>query len=183
MSDKSDKRESWKNDAIEISLRWRIHRREKGGGTSYDDFIEFADGVGFRVQHRHDIYLLCLDIEHSARSRAMGLIFGEVAIEKTVYPPAQPIKRKPKVNKLIARDGRKCKYCECDLIFTDEIENYEERLLKGDRFPNLGTLDHVTPRSRGGSNRLENLVLCCLTCNSSKGNRAAPKLAQKVKNG
>jgi hypothetical protein len=30
-------------------------------------------------------------------------------------------------------------------------------------------IDHVIPRSRGGSNDLSNLVLCCRSCNSSKG--------------
>lgn len=31
------------------------------------------------------------------------------------------------------------------------------------------TLDHVVPRSIGGSNRVHNLVLCCARCNQSKG--------------
>lgn len=31
------------------------------------------------------------------------------------------------------------------------------------------TLDHVVPRSRGGTNRLKNLVLACATCNHRKG--------------
>jgi 5-methylcytosine-specific restriction endonuclease McrA len=30
-------------------------------------------------------------------------------------------------------------------------------------------LDHVRPRARGGSNKVENLVACCGTCNASKG--------------
>lgn len=33
------------------------------------------------------------------------------------------------------------------------------------------TVDHLTPRSRGGEDRLYNLVPCCMSCNSSKGNR------------
>lgn len=33
------------------------------------------------------------------------------------------------------------------------------------------TLDHVVPRSRGGSNTWENLVACCLRCNNRKGDR------------
>jgi len=32
------------------------------------------------------------------------------------------------------------------------------------------TLDHVVPRSRGGSSTWENLVACCHTCNRRKGN-------------
>lgn len=29
--------------------------------------------------------------------------------------------------------------------------------------------DHVTPRSKGGSNKKENIVIACTSCNSSKG--------------
>ena len=32
-------------------------------------------------------------------------------------------------------------------------------------------IDHVVPRSRGGSNRVSNLVLSCHSCNQAKGNR------------
>ncbi|MFF0160041.1 RNA-guided endonuclease IscB [Streptomyces sp. NPDC005263] len=31
-------------------------------------------------------------------------------------------------------------------------------------------IDHVRPRSRGGSNRISNLVLACVPCNQAKGN-------------
>lgn len=31
--------------------------------------------------------------------------------------------------------------------------------------------DHLIPRSKGGPDNAENLVLCCRSCNSSKGNR------------
>ena len=33
-------------------------------------------------------------------------------------------------------------------------------------------LDHVTPRSQHGSDRVSNLVACCRTCNERKGNQA-----------
>jgi 5-methylcytosine-specific restriction endonuclease McrA len=34
-------------------------------------------------------------------------------------------------------------------------------------------LDHLSPRSRGGTDRVSNLVLACHACNSAKGNRTA----------
>ena len=37
-------------------------------------------------------------------------------------------------------------------------------------FPNL-TIDHVVPRSKGGTDHLENLQLLCAACNSIKGPR------------
>jgi 5-methylcytosine-specific restriction endonuclease McrA len=37
--------------------------------------------------------------------------------------------------------------------------------------PNQLTLDHLKPRSRGGSNKLENLRLACFPCNNRRSNR------------
>jgi 5-methylcytosine-specific restriction endonuclease McrA len=38
-------------------------------------------------------------------------------------------------------------------------------------FPqNQLTLDHLKPRSRGGSNKLENLRLACFPCNNRRSN-------------
>ena len=49
-----------------------------------------------------------------------------------------------------ARDGRQCRYCgaTCNL-----------------------SIDHIVPRSRGGSDELENLAVACRVCNSRKGAR------------
>ena len=52
------------------------------------------------------------------------------------------------------RDGLACAYCGAGV---------EE----GTKF----TLDHLTPYSLGGSNKETNLVTCCLSCNSARGNR------------
>lgn len=30
-------------------------------------------------------------------------------------------------------------------------------------------IDHITPRSKGGKNNMDNLLPCCRACNSSKG--------------
>jgi 5-methylcytosine-specific restriction endonuclease McrA len=47
-------------------------------------------------------------------------------------------------------------------------------------------IEHLTPRSRGGSNRVSNLALACTSCNQRKGNRTAaefghPELQAKAK--
>jgi 5-methylcytosine-specific restriction endonuclease McrA len=52
-----------------------------------------------------------------------------------------------------ARDEGHCQYC-------------------GKRFPTTElTLDHVVPRSRGGGSTWDNLVCCCVACNTRKGGR------------
>ena len=38
-------------------------------------------------------------------------------------------------------------------------------------FPTEATVDHIFPRSKGGTNEMENIVFACKTCNSSKGDR------------
>lgn len=54
---------------------------------------------------------------------------------------------------ILMRDQYICQYC-------------------AERFgPGELTLDHVVPRSRGGTNTWENLVACCLRCNNRKGDR------------
>ena len=49
------------------------------------------------------------------------------------------------------RDGAKCVYCG-----NAKAERYE--------------LDHIVPRSRGGANRVSNLVVSCHDCNVEKDN-------------
>jgi len=54
---------------------------------------------------------------------------------------------------VIARDGEACRYCGC-LLF----------------LPGTGlTIDHILPRSRGGTNEPGNLAVCCTRCNNRKG--------------
>ena len=52
---------------------------------------------------------------------------------------------------IFARDGNRCQYC-------------------GRKFPTSElSLDHVTPRSRGGDTSWENIVCSCVKCNVKKG--------------
>lgn len=56
--------------------------------------------------------------------------------------------RRRRKRALVRRDGYRCRKC-------------------GTTHGEL-TIDHVIPRSKGGSNRLENLQLLCATCNEWK---------------
>ena len=66
-----------------------------------------------------------------------------------------------------ARDNYTCQYC-------------------GEEHPGDLEVDHIVPRSRGGSNRPDNLVAACHECNREKGNQTVeeyghPEVQDRVK--
>ncbi len=66
---------------------------------------------------------------------------------------------KQKQNKkaeLIKIHGSRCWHCKCYIPAEDL------------------TLDHLIPKSKGGSNSLKNLWLACFPCNNSRGNNFYP---------
>jgi len=67
---------------------------------------------------------------------------------------------------LLEKWGRKCAYCH---VTDTPLE-----------------IDHITPKSRGGSNRVSNLTVACHACNQRKGSQTAtefghPNLQQQAK--
>lgn len=62
-------------------------------------------------------------------------------------------------DKVGSRDGWKCCYCDRALGLT------------------TATLEHVVPRSLGGTNALDNLKLACESCNRARGN--GPPLSER----
>lgn len=72
-----------------------------------------------------------------------------------------PFKKVPLTrNNIYRRDGYSCMYCNDD--------------------KNL-TLDHVYPKSKGGSNDWENLVTCCKKCNSKKQDKTLDQSGMKLR--
>ncbi len=63
--------------------------------------------------------------------------------------------RRRKAN-IFARDGGRCVWC--DRPVTPGVD---------------ASLDHVTPRSKGGDNTQQNLVLACVPCNQQRADRSA----------
>ena len=62
---------------------------------------------------------------------------------------------------ILLRDRNTCQYCGA-MLPSAEL-----------------TLDHVIPRSRGGTSTWENLVACCHACNRVKGNRLPQEASMK----
>lgn len=90
--------------------------------------------------------------EHLARWPHAGALRSalrahHVRMDNTDKPRSRRQRRRRAV---LRRWGRNCYYCGRDP-------------------GSCVTLDHVVPRSRGGSERIENLVPCCEGCNSEKG--------------
>lgn len=95
--------------------------------------------------------------EEQRRSRvAQGMTKQPVAER-----PSWWSKNYPRRWSLAQRDGEVCHWCGADLDIT----------IKGTKSPSppRATLDHVVPRSAGGPNRLDNLVLSCQPCNEERG--------------
>lgn len=67
--------------------------------------------------------------------------------------------RKERRRAIYERDDWCCLYCERDLR-----DAYEDD-------PHAVTLDHLVPRDEDGSNRNDNLVTACLSCNSARQSR------------
>lgn len=90
-------------------------------------------------------------LEHAqGRSLREGLLLPTVIrLRQFVRVPYRPL---PLTRRnLFQRDGHRCQYCG----------SVSERL----------SIDHVLPRSRGGTDTWENVTTACLTCNVRKGNR------------
>jgi hypothetical protein len=65
-------------------------------------------------------------------------------------PLSKIMNEKPSRSMVYTRDENKCQYCGVTR--------------------NL-TIDHVIPKSKGGGDTWENLVVACVSCNTKKGNR------------
>ena len=57
------------------------------------------------------------------------------------------------------RDNCQCAYCGSTVIPGKNSREGKEQ---------LATLDHIIPRNAGGSNKTDNLVTACVSCNSSR---------------
>jgi len=71
------------------------------------------------------------------------------------YRHAVPLSRRA----LFARDGGRCVYCQAPAT----------------------SIDHVIPRSRGGSHTWENVVSACHKCNHSKADRTLKEIGWKLR--
>jgi 5-methylcytosine-specific restriction endonuclease McrA len=79
----------------------------------------------------------------------------EVKSKKRKYRLPKQLRRK-----VLARDSYKCYLCNRTVKRIHEGGKQEDG--------SLATVDHVIPRSKGGTDDLENLKTCCYNCNNRK---------------
>jgi 5-methylcytosine-specific restriction endonuclease McrA len=84
--------------------------------------------------------------------------------------------------RIYERDRWRCVWCRCEVaqlgmrgvkgvsvegvVFTDGLQLRQ------------ASIDHVVPRTRGGSNNSSNLITCCVACNAVRGDQSVPEFAR-----
>ena len=66
-----------------------------------------------------------------------------------------------KREKVLEKSNGLCSCCKKDLRANHFVA-------KGERIKKLMTVDHIIPKSKGGSNKLDNLTASCYKCNQDK---------------
>jgi 5-methylcytosine-specific restriction endonuclease McrA len=79
-------------------------------------------------------------------------------------------KRKQRYKTLWDEQGGLCYFCDRPMRYRPSGYTHGKD----------GTLDHLIPRSKGGSNKMENLVLACCVCNNLKSNALVYKLKENA---
>jgi 5-methylcytosine-specific restriction endonuclease McrA len=103
---------------------------------------------------------LVAGVEHrTIRSVSQSFPFPSVIrLRRYIHVPVKKVELSRK--NILRRDGNRCQYC-------------------GTTKPPL-TVDHVIPKSRGGTDTWENLVCACTKCNIRKGNRTPEEASMKL---
>ena len=140
-----------------FSLLWRQHAEvisyEEGQYFNYD-FHSWRDVSQSRREFSPDINdWVCTVNFYIAVPRIIRLLFYD-------HLPRTGVKFNRR--NIYARDGNKCQYCGKGFA-TSEL-----------------SLDHIIPRSMGGSSKWENLVCACTRCNAKKGGRTPVQAGMKL---
>lgn len=116
------------------------------------------------VSVRHAIRMIVREvavIEEAVEGETYGIFPMPVVLRLVKYVKMHWRKSKPKFSKarLFQRDGGKCGYC-------------------GDK---ATTMDHIFPKSRGGTETWLNMVSSCFKCNNKKNNRTPEEANMKIR--
>lgn len=128
-----------------------------GSGLGYPlrpEWIGMAEFMCCHYERAYDVLhdlvdkgLVRLGSEETETTSCVWLVYGGEFFRPIDWM-AETKSRSRRVKALIERDGAECSYCGCTPV------NYE--------------VDHFIPRSKGGPDRMDNLVLACSPCNRAK---------------
>jgi len=85
---------------------------------------------------------------------------------KWLHPPTR--------RRIYERDGWRCVWCESPVARQSRFISVDDN----NRPIPQATIDHVVPRSRGGTNDASNLITCCSDCNAKRGDRGVLAFAR-----
>jgi len=132
------------------------------------EVIRLDDGSysGYSFENWADLSQLHQQMEDEQAYEFVKTVRMQVAVPKVIrllgYDrlPRQGVKLNRR--NIFARDHNRCQYCG-NVFPTSEL-----------------SLDHVVPRTQGGGSSWENLVCCCVKCNSKKGGRTPKQANMKL---
>ncbi|MFQ6121158.1 MAG: RNA-guided endonuclease IscB, partial [Methanosarcinales archaeon] len=142
----------------------RLHKNQRPNGE-FEDTIRLAPSV------RSKAYSIVQEIKRLSKILPINNIIVEVAsfdTQKMANPNISGVQYQNGTLQgyeikqyLLTRYGHKCVYCKGK---------------SGDKYLEV---EHVIPKSRGGTDRVDNLVIACKTCNMQKGNKTAEEFGFK----
>lgn len=86
--------------------------------------------------------------------------------------------RRNRIRKLSERQNHRCCYCAGETY----LLGAKAAPPKGMTLLQMATLEHVIPKSRGGTNKDDNLVMACNYCNGARGSKNAYTFYEQIKN-
>lgn len=102
-----------------------------------------------------------------ARRYGRWVPISRIEIERVKFDTA--LLQHPEITGILYQRGELCGW----EIRSYLLEKFGRHCVYCGRGETAFEIDHVVPRSRGGTNRVSNLVLSCHACNSVKGDRTA----------
>ena len=112
---------------------------------------------------RYKMLAGCSRANHISKLRIMRKAYNQSNHHTTMQKKLTCPERQRIRGLLVKRDGLFCHWCGCDLNLDAKQSN-----------PFFATIEHLVPRSEGGSNNLSNLGLACRPCNHSHAGAKSP---------
>ena len=103
------------------------------------------------LAHKAESVDVAADVVHAERvSLAVPIVVRLTRYVRVPYPTSVPLSRRA----VFTRDGQTCVYCGASAT----------------------SIDHVVPRSRGGTHTWDNVVAACRRCNHTKADRSLAEM-------